>query len=71
MLAGLTVRQPVREDGRAFVTIVVGNQKSVGGIDQVAWVGRPPGMVREIAVDLIEAASTVEYANKARPHEHG
>src|SRR5262245_52123149 len=64
--AGVIVRRPVSEDGRAFVTIVVDNQKSVGGIDQVAWVGKPPGIVREIAADLVEAASTVENANQTR-----
>jgi hypothetical protein len=66
LLAGVTVRRPVSEDGRAFVTIVIGQPEVVGGIDQVAWVGKPPGMVREIAADLIEAASKAENAKQSQ-----
>lgn len=48
------------EDGRPIVSLVMGNMRPVGCIDEEAWAELPPGMAREIARDLIAAADEIE-----------
>jgi hypothetical protein len=56
----IRVRVDETEDGKPVVSLVMGNMRSVGVINEVAWAEIPPGMAREIARDLIEAADAVE-----------
>lgn len=49
-----------RDDGKPVVAVVMGNMRRVGCVDEVAWAEIPPGMAREIARNLIEAADEVE-----------
>ena len=48
------------EDGMPVVSLVMGNLRPVGCIDEVAWAELPPGMAREIGEELIAAAAEVE-----------
>jgi hypothetical protein len=52
------------EDGRPVVGIILGNIRRVGAIDEVAWAHIPPGMAREIAANLIEAADKVDAQSR-------
>jgi len=60
----IRVRSDRSEDGRRVVSVVVGNMRRVGSVDEVAWMEMSPGMAREIAANLIEAAGEVESERK-------
>lgn len=60
----IRVRVDETEDGKPVVSLVMGNMRSVGVINEVAWAEIPPGMAREIARDLIEAADAVELTSE-------
>lgn len=51
-----------RDDGKPAVVVTMGNMRRVGCVDEVAWAEIPPGMAREIARNLIDAADEVERA---------
>lgn len=57
------------EDGRLCVSLVLGNMRRVGCIDEVAWAALPPGMAREIAQEMLEAADEIERTAKSQATE--
>lgn len=58
------VRAAQSEDGDMVVSMVVGNMRPVGCIDEVAWLELPIGMAREVAAELVRAADAVERRNR-------
>lgn len=48
------------EDGRRIVSLTMGNMRAVGCLDEVAWADLPPGMAREIARELVQAADEID-----------
>ena len=52
------------EDGKPVVSLVMGNMRRVGCIDEVAWAELSPGMAQEIGQSLIEAADEVRRSLK-------
>ena len=51
-----------RDDGKPAVIVVMGNMRRVGCLGEIAWAEIQPGMAREIARNLLEAADEVERA---------
>ncbi len=52
---------------RRVVSMVLGNMRQVGCIDEEAWVEMSPGMAEEIARDLLTAAQEVRKRLSASP----
>ncbi len=52
------------DETRHVVSMIVGNLRQVGRVDEVAWVEMSPGMAREIAIYLNEAADEVQRLAK-------
>lgn len=56
----IRARADTTDDGRLVVSLVLGNMRRVGSVDEVAWAEMPPSMAREIARLLMESAAEVE-----------
>ena len=54
------------EDGKIVVSIVVGNMRPVGSVDEIAWMELPPAMAREVALGLLEAVSDAERMQRSK-----
>lgn len=48
------------EDGPPRVSLVLGNMRRVGVIDEVAWAMMSVGMAREIAREILAACDEIE-----------
>ena len=55
------------EDDNPVVCITMGNMRRMGVVDEFAYAEIPPGMARQIAADLIEAADVVERTRTGKP----